>query len=319
MTEKSSTKANKAAPNKSESNKADSKKHEMVQQELPLAFIRGEAYIEKPQDLFIPPDALEIILEAFEGPLDLLLYLIRKQKFDIIDLPIAPITEQYMQYVEVMKSLKLELAAEYLVMAAILAEIKSRLLLPKQAVDDDEVDPRAELVRRLQEYEVIKDAAEQLDKLPRAERDFFPAHAGLPTHFAVNSPEPEVALQDLVAALQDVLKRSEAFEHHHIHRESLSTRARMSDILARLNQAQVSQQGPEDHQSPSNQGNFIEFSQLFTVTEGRQGVVVTFLAILELVKESLIECVQALPFGAIQVRLKQIQQASSVLELGAAG
>jgi len=263
---------------------------EMQQQVLPFALIRGEAFLEKPQDLFIPPDALEIILESFEGPLDLLLYLIRKQKFDILDLPIAPITVQYMSYVELMKNVKLELAAEYLVMAAILAEIKSRLLLPKQHVDDEEIDPRAELVRRLQEYEIMKNAAQSLDELPRVERDTQLAQASFPENFHLKIPAAEVELSELVAALQTVFKRNQAFTHHHIAKESLSTRERMSDILARLNKLQ------ED--------SFMNFVDLFQVNEGRNGVVVTFLAILELLKESLIECIQASRLGQINVRLK---------------
>ncbi len=207
----------------------------MRQQPLPLAFVRGEALIEKPQDLFIPPDALEVILEAFEGPLDLLLYLIKKQKFDIIDLPIAPITSQYMHYVELMKELNMELASEYLVMAAILAEIKSRLLLPKQTVVEEEDDPRAELIRRLQEYEVIKQAAQSLDELPRLERDVFLAQAQYPADFTKQIKQADVELQDLLSALQSVFKRSQAYEHHHIAKELLSTRERMTDILTKLN------------------------------------------------------------------------------------
>jgi segregation and condensation protein A len=263
---------------------------EMQQQVLPFALIRGEAFLEKPQDLFIPPDALEIILESFEGPLDLLLYLIRKQKFDILDLPIAPITMQYMSYVELMKDVKLELAAEYLVMAAILAEIKSRLLLPKQQVDDEEVDPRAELVRRLQAYEIMKNAAQSLDELPRVERDTQLAQANFPQNFHLKIPAAEVELAELVAALQGVFKRNQAFTHHHIAKESLSTRERMSDILAKLSKLETD--------------SFINFIELFQVNEGRNGVVVTFLAILELLKESLIECIQASRLGQINVRLK---------------
>lgn len=263
---------------------------EMVQQVLPLALIRGEAVLEKPQDLFIPPDALEIILESFEGPLDLLLYLIRKQKFDIVDLPIQPITEQYMQYVEMMKEVKIELAAEYLVMAAILAEIKSRLLLPKTTINEDEEDPRAELVRRLQEYEVIKNAAEKLDELPRLERDIHLAEAIMPKGAKKELMEAEVELSDLMSVLKSVLKRSAAFEHHHIHRESLSTRERMSRILVLLGE--------------SKNNEFFAFESLFKVKEGKAGVVVTFLAILELIKNHLIECVQAKFGGLIQIRLR---------------
>jgi len=266
---------------------------EMVQQVLPLALIRGEVVVDKPQDLFIPPDALEVILESFEGPLDLLLYLIRKQKFDILDMPIAPITTQYMKYIELMKEIKMELAAEYLVMAAILMEIKSRLLLPKQAVTEDDEDPRAELVRRLQEYEVIKNASQQLDQIPRLERDMFYANAELADDFKAAVFQTDVELSELVSALQSVMKRTKAFEHHHIEKEFLSTRERMSLILAHLKRAAA---------TPSA---FVEFSELFKVTEGRQGVVVTFLAILELIKESLIECLQTEVFGQLKVRLPE--------------
>lgn len=265
---------------------------QMVQQVLPLAMIHGKALIEKPQDLFIPPDALEIILESFEGPLDLLLYLIRKQKFDILDLPIAPITKQYMIYVELMKDVKLELAAEYLVMAAILAEIKSRLLLPKQTVEEAEEDPRAELVRRLQEYEVVKHAANELDQLPRLDRDVFISHAKVPDDFQLRIIDADVDMAELVSALQSVMKRTKALEHHYIQKEALSTRERMAYILNQL--AKVTIVNP-----------YIEFSELFDINEGRHGVVVTFLAILELLKDSLIECIQAQVFGPIQLSLKQ--------------
>lgn len=258
----------------------------LLQQQLPLALVHGEAVIEKPQDLFIPPHALEIILETFSGPLDLLLYLIRKQKFDIVDLPIADITVQYIEYVEVMKDLKLELAAEYLVMAAMLAEIKSRLLLPKTDVDDDDHDPRAELVRRLQEYEIIQQAAEKLDQIPRLERDVFDVSALLPDNFKPRFVDADVDLNDLVMALQGTLKRAAAFEHHHIQREGLSTRQRMSEILATL-----------------KGNNPVEFSQLFDAKEGKPGVVVSFLAVLELLKESLIQCQQSEAFSPIYVSL----------------
>jgi segregation and condensation protein A len=266
---------------------------EMVQQVLPLALIRGEAVVEKPHDLFIPPEALEVILESFEGPLDLLLYLIRKQKFDILDMPIAPIATQYMKYIEVMKEIKMELAAEYLVMAAILMEIKSRLLLPKQAVEEEDGDPRAELVRRLQEYEVIKNAAQQLDQIPRLERDIFQGNAELAQDFQSAVFQTDVEMSELVSALQGILKRTKAFEHHHIQKESLSTRERMTLILEKLTRA------------ATTSVPFVEFSELFTVDEGRQGVVVTFLAILELIKESLIECAQTQMFGQLRVRLPQ--------------
>ena len=282
----------------SELTKTEAPIGKMVQQVLPLAMIHGEAFINKPQDLFIPPDALEVILETFEGPLDLLLYLIRKQKFNILDLPIAPITKQYMIYVELMKNVKLELAAEYLVMAAILAEIKSRLLLPKQTVEEAEEDPRAELVRRLQEYEIVKHAAYELDQLPRLERDVFIANVNVPENFQLRSIDAEVELSDLIEALQEVMHRTKALEHHQIQKETLSTRERMSFIMQQLHNVEEA--------TP-----YIEFSQLFDSKEGRQGVVVTFLAILELLKASLITCIQAQVFGPIQITLKQ-QQIESV-------
>jgi segregation and condensation protein A len=263
---------------------------QMVQQALPLAFVRGEAVIEKPEDLFIPPDALEVFLEAFEGPLDFLLYLIRKQKFDIVDLPVQEITLQYMEYVELMKDMKLELAAEYLVMAAMLAEIKSRMLLPRTDPEgDNEVDPRAELIRRLQEYEIYKKAAQDLDELPRLDRDSYPASASMPDEFIPEIPEPEIDLKELVLAFQSVLKRASAFSHHEISAETLSTRERMSQLLERL------KEGKE----------FVPFTTLFDVTEGKQGVVVTFLAVLELVKEALLEVVQAAAYGQLHVRYRQ--------------
>ncbi|GMM70500.1 ScpA family protein [Alteromonas gracilis] len=258
-----------------------------VQQPLPLAFINGEALIEKPEDLFIPPDALEVILETFEGPLDLLLYLIRKQKFDITTLPIAAVTKQYMEYVDAMMALKLELAAEYLLMAAILAEIKSRLLLPKRSDDsDEEDDPRAELIRRLKEYELVKQAAEDLDIQPRLERDVFKAHVEVSENVAPIRVEPDVSLAEIVLAFSTAMKRAEAFEHHTIEREALSTRERMSLILSLLTSAE-----------------YTPLERLFTVEEGRAGVVVCFLAILELVKEQLILCIQAGPYAKIHVKL----------------
>lgn len=265
---------------------------EPVQQPLPLAFVNGEAVIEKPEDLYIPPDALEVILESFEGPLDLLLYLIRKQKFDITALPVAMITRQYMEYVEVMKTLKLELAAEYLLMAAILAEIKSRLLLPKRASDDeDEDDPRAELIRRLQEYELTKKAAEELDNQPRLERDIFTVQVDTAADVAPVVIQPDVSLQELVLAFSDAMKRAAAFEHHTIAPEALSTRERMSMILATL-----------------KTDDYYPMEALFTAEEGRAGVVVTFLAILELVKEKLISCVQAGPYAKVHVKLTRYEE-----------
>ena len=266
---------------------------QMVQQALPLAFVRGEAVIEKPQDLFIPPDALEVFLEAFEGPLDFLLYLIKKQKFDIVDLPIQEITLQYMEYVELMREMKLELAAEYLVMAAMLAEIKSRMLLPRNQVEEDgELDPRAELIRRLQEYEIYKQAAQDLDELPRVNRDIFTPTVIIPEHIQPEVIHPDVDLQELVMAFQSVLKRAQAFTHHEITPEALSTRERMSQILELLSQ----------------HSDFVPFESLFDVTEGKSGVVVTFLAVLELVKESLLEIVQSAAYSQLHVRCRPVEQ-----------
>ena len=261
--------------------------NEPVQQPLPLAFVNGEAVIEKPEDLYIPPDALELILEAFEGPLDLLLYLIRRQKFDIVNLPVYQVTKQYMQYVEVMKDLKLELAAEYLLMAAILAEVKSRLLLPKRPdAEEDEEDPRAELIRRLKEYEKIKQAAQELDSIPRQDRDLFQAKAQTAASVEPVKILPAVSLQELVLGFQSAMQRAQAFEHHQIEKETLSTRERMSLILEKLSSEQ-----------------FTGFDELFHASEGKAGVVVTFLAILELAKESLIELVQAQPYANIHLKI----------------
>lgn len=261
--------------------------NEPVQQPLPLAFVHGEAVIQKPEDLYIPPDALEVILESFEGPLDLLLYLIRKQKFDITSMPVAEITRQYMEYVEVMQTLKLELAAEYLLMAAILAEIKSRLLLPKRSDDDeDEADPRAELIRRLKEYELVKQAAEDLDLQPRMERDIFEVSVTPADSIEPVIIQPDVSLQELVLAFSAAMQRAAAFEHHHIAPEALSTRERMSIILQTLNTE-----------------TYTPMEALFTIEEGKAGAVVTFLAILELVKGQSIRLVQAGPYARIHVKL----------------
>ncbi|HET8817212.1 MAG TPA: ScpA family protein [Pseudidiomarina sp.] len=258
---------------------------EPLQQSLPLGFVRGEPVIDKPEDLYIPPDALELILESFSGPMDLLLYLIRRQKLDIVDLPILPITKQYMTYVDMMKELKLELAADYLVMAAMLAEIKSRMLLPRPAaVEDEELDPRAELVRRLQEYEAIRQGAQHLDALPQIGRDEFVAHAHTNAQEHVQTLLPEVALAELALAFAQALAHAELQHHHQVHREKLSTRARMSRILDLLQSKQR-----------------LAFHELFETSEGRQGVVVSFLAILELVKEALIDVVQVDAYSAIHI------------------
>ncbi|WP_440995949.1 segregation and condensation protein A [Arhodomonas sp. SL1] len=250
-----------------------------------LAHVRGEPLTELPRDLYIPPDALEVFLEAFEGPLDLLLYLIRRQNLDILDIPIAEITRQYMRYIELMRDLRLELAAEYLVMAAMLAEIKSRMLLPRPpVVEDEEADPRAELVRRLQEYERFKHAAEEIDALPRVGRDVFPAAAAAPRRQPVAVP-PEVGLDELLAAFAGVMERARLHRHHQVREEALSVRQRMSETLVRLSQQR-----------------FTPFVALFTPEEGRDGVVVSFLAILELLKAGLVEVVQAEELGAIHLR-----------------
>lgn len=254
---------------------------------MPFAVVQGKELTVVPKDLYIPPDALEVILEAFEGPLDLLLYLIRRQNLDILDIDVAEITRQYMGYIELMATIQLELAAEYLVMAAMLAEIKSRMLLPRQqAEDEDEEDPRAELIRRLQEYERFKKAAEDLDELPRMGRDTHQASAETPDR-QQQRPLPDVDMRDLLTAFADVLRRAEMFESHQVELEKLSTRERMSKVLDSL----------QDQQ-------FVPFISLFTVEEGRLGVVVTFLAIMELIKESLVEIVQSESFGPIHVKAR---------------
>jgi len=253
------------------------------QEELPFAIVLGERITELPVDLYIPPDALEVVLETFEGPLDLLLYLIRRRNLDILLVDVAEITRQYIDYIAMMGALRFELAAEYLVMAAMLAEIKSRMLLPRQPEIEDEDDPRAELIRRLQEYERFKEVAVALDALPRLERDLFPAQLPAPDCSAPR-PLPRVELRELLVALAAVMERARLQEHHHIRFEPLSTRARMADVLDRLR----------------TQG-FVPFVALFKVEEGRRGVVVTFLAIMELVKEALIEIVQAEPYAPIHV------------------
>jgi len=255
------------------------------QVEMPFAVVHGEPITELPRDLYIPPQALEVFLEAFEGPLDLLLYLIRRQNVDILDIPIAEITRQYTQYIEVMQELQLELAGEYLVMAATLAEIKSRMLLPRpESAAESEEDPRAELVRRLQEYERFKRAAADIDTLPRLERDVWNASAELRDR-PVARVLPQVTLQEMLVAFKEVAARAQMFAHHHVRREGLSVRERMSDVLAAL-----------------ERGAFVPFVELFRPEEGRTGVTVTFVAILELVRESLIELVQAEPYAPLHVR-----------------
>lgn len=260
----------------------------MEQQSLPLGFVRGEPVLERPEDLYIPPEALELMLEAFSGPMDLLLYLIRRQKMDILDLPILQITKQYMEYVELMRELKLELAADYLVMAAMLAEIKSRLLLPKApAEDEDEVDPRAELIRRLQEYEVVREGARQLDEQPQQHRDYFVAAAVTDAKEWAEQAPPEVTIAELSVALSRVMQLVRVQAHHHIQRETLSTRERMTAILEKL-------------QSKTR----LDFVELFDLNEGKAGVVVSFLAILELNKEGLLVLTQAEAYSVIYVAAK---------------
>jgi len=260
--------------------------HDSAEQET-IALVQGEAVRELPKDLYIPPRALEVILEAFEGPLDLLLYLIRRQNLDILDIDVSRITEQYMEYVELMDAMQFELAAEYLLMAAVLAEIKSRMLLPRSVdVDEDEEDPRAQLIRRLQEYERFKKAAEDIEELPRNERDTFVASAE-PPDLQRARPDPDVDMRELLVALSEVLRRADMYEHHHIQREALSTRERMSEVLEALAGRQ-----------------FVPFVTLFDPTEGRLGVVVTFLAVMELIKEYLVEIVQSEPFAPIHVKAR---------------
>jgi len=259
-----------------------------TQGEMPFALVQGEPVTQLPRDLYIPPQALEVFLEAFEGPLDLLLYLIRRQNLDILDIPLADITKQYMNYIELMQELQLELAGEYMLMAATLAEIKSRMLLPRSGdVISEEADPRADLVRRLQEYERFKQAAESIDQLPREERDTWPASAE--TDFRrPQSSLPQVALQEMILAFREVVSRAAMFQHHHVQRERLSVRARMTDVLAAV-----------------EGGAFLDFMKLFKPEEGRMGVTVTFVAILELMREGLLEIVQTEPYGPLHVRAAQ--------------
>ena len=257
-----------------------------AQTEMPFAVVEGEPVTELPRDLYIPPHALKVFLEAFEGPLDLLLYLIRRQNIDILNIPIAEVTKQYVNYIELMQDMQFELAGEYLVMAATLAEIKSRLLLPSLPTEEEEEDdPRSDLVRRLQEYERFKEAAQDLSELERLERDVSQASAEV-VEKRVVTKLPDVALKELLLAFKEAVGRSDMFAKHHIQREPLSVRERMSQVLVGL------------------EGNgFKDFSSLFDPAEGRTGVTVTFLAILELLKETLIDVVQNEPYGRIHVRI----------------
>ena len=266
-----------------------------AQGEMPFAVVEGEPVTELPRDLYIPPHALKVFLEAFEGPLDLLLYLIRRQNIDILDIPIAEVTKQYTHYIELMSDMEFELAGEYLVMAATLAEIKSRMLLPSPMTDEeDEEDPRADLIRRLQEYERFKEAAQGINELERMERDVSQATAEV-TDKRIVTKLPDIALKELLIAFKDAMERSEIFAHHHVQREPLSVRERMTQVLVVL-------EGER----------FTEFSQLFQLSEGRTGVTVTFLAILELLKETLIDVVQSEPYGPIHVRVARASEKQTV-------
>lgn len=255
------------------------------QAEMPFAVVQGQPLLKLPDDLYIPPDALEVFLDAFEGPLDLLLYLTRRQNLDIVNIPIAEVTRQYTGYIEMMTTLRMELAAEYLVMAAILAEIKSRMLLPRLHVEEDEDDPRADLIRRLQEYEQFKQAADDLDLMPRMERDLVAAQAAYEKPETTQKP-PEVDLREVLLALRDVMARADLVAHHQIQSEPLSVRERMSRITELI----------------SSTDQFVEFDKCFDLAEGRMGAVVTFLAILELLREHLVDLVQQEQFGMIYLR-----------------
>ncbi|OGT37194.1 MAG: hypothetical protein A3F12_04220 [Gammaproteobacteria bacterium RIFCSPHIGHO2_12_FULL_38_14] len=253
----------------------------------PFATVKGQAILEPPKDLYIPPEAMQVFLETFEGPLDLLLYLIRKENIDILDIPIAAITQQYIEYIDMMRGVSLELAAEYLVMAAILAEIKSRMLLPKPVDSiNEEDDPRAELVRRLQEYERYKQAALDMNQLPRVDRDTFIVQVNRST-ITLQKHFPQVSLADLTKALSEVMQRAALHTSHQIQMDTLSVREKMSLILSSI-------QGQEH----------LDFAKLFVLQEGRMGVVVTFLALLELIKQSLVELIQATPYAPIYLKMK---------------
>ena len=266
---------------------AEARKNQPSQDELPFAVVQGAPMGQLPLDLYIPPDALEVILEAFEGPLDLLLYLIRRQNLDILDIQVSEVTRQYMEYIDLMREMQFELAAEYLVMAAVLAEIKSRMLLPRQAEEEEEEDdPRAELIRKLQDYERFKQAAIDIDELERLNRNFWVAMAEAPV-MEKSKPLPQIQLQDLLVELSRVMKRAENFSSHHIALEPLSTRERMSYILDSVSKAR---------------NQFVPFIDLFHVEEGRSGVIVTFIAVMELIKELLLEVVQSEPFAPIHVK-----------------
>jgi len=258
---------------------------EIIQEEMPFAMVRGEVVTTPPKDLYIPPEAMEVFLDTFEGPLDLLLYLIRKQNLDILDIPVAEITRQYMGYIDLMQMMNLDLAAEYMVMAAMLAEIKSRMLLPRpESESEEEEDPRAMLVRRLQEYERYRQAALDIEKLPRLGRDLYLANPRR-DHVKPKRVDPHVEIHDLLMAFSEVVKRTDEKKSFNINREVLSIRERMSMVLNKVNNRE-----------------FIVFESLFDKTEGKLGIVVTFMAILELMKEHLLLIVQNEQFAPIHVK-----------------
>ena len=268
-----------------------------VVDQVALARLYGEPLFKLPNDLYIPPDALEVFLEAFEGPLDLLLYLIRKQNFNILDIPMLAVTQQYLRYVDEIRSRNLELAAEYLLMAAMLIEIKSRMLLPpkKKEGEEEAEDPRAELVRRLLEYEKMKLAAQQINELPQYGRDFLKAQVYIEQSLQPRFPDVDAC--ELQAAWRDILKRAKLVQHHRITREELSVREYMSQILKQL-------QGQR----------FVEFEKIFDPSKGSTVLVVTFIALLELGKETLIEITQAEAYAPIYVRLAYKPVDTTVLE-----
>jgi segregation and condensation protein A len=274
---------------------ADAPPRQPAQLELPnMPKVYGEPIKELPKDLYIPPHALEVFLDTFEGPLDLLLYLIRKANINILDIPMATLTRQYLEYVEAMRASNLELAAEYLLMAAMLLEIKSRMLLPRpQKVEEEESDPRAELVRRLLEYEQMKLAAAKLDAMPQVNRDYELVTVWISDQVARRLPE--VSLNDLQAAWLALMKHAKVMQHHKVRREELSVREHMSLILRRL------------------QGNgYVEFTDLFDLELGPPGLVVSFLAMLELVREHLVEVTQRDVFAPIYVKLAETDASADV-------
>lgn len=286
-----------SAPESEQPSKTHGEQNNQGQQkEMPFALVQGEPLTVVPKDLYIPPDALEVILDAFEGPLDLLLYLIKRQNLDVLNVPIADITRQYMSYIDMMQTLRIELAAEYLLMAAMLAEIKSRMLLPRADEFEDEDDPRAELIRRLQEYERFKSAAQNIDELPRVGREVYLADA-VPPEMQQEKPAVEVDLKELLMAFKEAMARADMYTHHQIQREALSVRERMSRVLEAISAT-----------------DFIDYTQLFSIEEGRRGVVVTLLAILELVKEQLIEMVQSKAFASIHIKAASGSQSTTTNE-----